>query len=271
MVSAGSGVWRRKCLPVLDTMKPIYRCIHIRFMIEWMFLLAGVIEFTLPVGLAIYLKRKFGVSWIIFFFSAILFILSLIRIPLNLFVNDALSRHFFGTSLLLVGSFFPSLTAGLFEEGFRFLGYRYLFSPSKRTWRNGLMYGTGHGGIEAILLVSLTHLFLFVFLRFAPGILPFGYTQEILALPAYMPLVATLERVLALSIQIGLSIIVLQCFVRKSLRYLGYAIGLHTAVDFVTLLLVQESIALAEAGVGAFAILSLYLIFKFREKSEGPE
>lgn len=233
-----------------------------------MFLLAGIVEFILPIGVAIYLWKKYGVSWIVFLFGAAMFGLSLVRIPLNLAVQSSLNQYLFGTALLIVGALFPSLTAGLFEEGCRFLGYRYLFKPERRNWRNGLMYGVGHGGIEAIVLVAVNHLFMFLFIVFAPEILPAGVLAQVQALPAYMPLVAALERVFALCIQVGLSIVVLQCFVRGSRKYLGAAIAFHTAVDFVVILAVQKSIFWAEAAAGVFAVVGLYFIWKFREKTE---
>lgn len=106
------------------------------FMIEWIFLLAGILEVVLPVSVAIYVWKKFGISWIVFVLGAVIFLVSLVRIPLNLLVQNNLGSYFFGTSLLVVGAFFPSLTAGLFEEGFRFLGFRYLFRSDKRDWQH---------------------------------------------------------------------------------------------------------------------------------------
>jgi len=46
-----------------------------------------------------------------------------------------------------------ALTAGLFEETGRYLGYRFWFKDRK-TWRVGLMYGAGHGGLESMLLTA---------------------------------------------------------------------------------------------------------------------
>jgi len=234
-------------------------------MIEWMFLLAGILELLLVIGAAFYIRKKYGVPWIFLVFGAIMFVLSLFRIPLNYVVQSSLQGYLFGTALLVVGVLFPSVTAGIFEEGCRFLGYKYFFKLEDRNWPNGLMYGAGHGGIEVILLVAANHLLLFVFLSYAPGILPANVLGEIQALPAYMPLVATLERVFVMCIQIGLSILVLQCFLRGSRKYLVYAVGLHTAVDFITLLVLEKSIFLAEVTVGIFAAIGLLLILKFRK------
>jgi uncharacterized membrane protein YhfC len=236
-------------------------------MIEWMFLLGGILSFLLPVSVAFYLRKRFGVSWIFFVFGAAMFLLSLIRMPLNLLVQNNLSQYFFGTALLLASAFFPSLTAGLFEEGCRFLGYRYLFKPEKRNWHNGLMYGAGHGGIEVLLLVTANHLALFVILQIAPALLPAGTLNQIQTVPVYMPLVAVIERVFAMCLHIGLSILVLQCFLRGSWKYLGYAVGLHFAADFAALLISSKSIFLSEAAVAVFAVIALYIIWKLRGES----
>lgn len=196
-----------------------------------------------------------------------MFVLSLVRIPLNLGVQDIFNAHLVGVPLLVVSALFPSATAGIFEEGCRYLGYRYLINPEKRTWPNGLMYGVGHGGIEAILLLGLNYVVLFVVLRFATGLLPPGMLSQVTDVPAYMPFVAFLERIFALCIQIGFSILVLQCFVQKSLKFIGYAIGLHLAVDFLAVMIAQKSIAAAEGIAGAFAILGLYIVWRFREST----
>ncbi|MBU7024447.1 MAG: YhfC family intramembrane metalloprotease, partial [Theionarchaea archaeon] len=169
--------------------------------------------------------------------------------------------------LLVVSVLFPSATAGIFEEGCRYLGYRYLFNPERRNWSNGLMYGVGHGGSEAIIFLTLNYVILFVVLRAAPGLLPSGTLSQLTDIPAYMPFVALLERISALCIQIGLSILVLQTFLKKSLKYLGYAIGLHLTVDFLAVMLAQKSIAASEGATGAFAILGLYIIWRFREST----
>ena len=232
---------------------------------EWIFLLAGIIEFMLPVGIALYVRKKFSVPWMVFFIGAFMFLLSLIRIPLNMLAQNTLDKYFFGTALIVAVALVLSLTAGLFEEGCRYLGYRYIFRPDSRDWQHGLMYGAGHGGVEAILLVSSSHILIALMLLFAPAFLPPASAAEISSMPAYMPLVATLERVFALCVQIGLSIVVLQCFVRNSRKYLVAAVGFHAALDFFVVIAVQKSVFLAEAIAFIFAVIALYFIWRFRE------
>ena len=86
------------------------------------YIIAISIEIGTPIALAIIFRKKFKVSWAIFFIGLALFIVSLIRIPLNSYVSGMLRYYFMGTNLVLVSILFPSFTAALFEEGFRTLG-----------------------------------------------------------------------------------------------------------------------------------------------------
>ncbi|MEI6102278.1 MAG: YhfC family glutamic-type intramembrane protease, partial [Eubacteriales bacterium] len=47
-----------------------------------------------------------------------------------------------------------AFTAGLFEEGGRFIGMRF-FMKKNLSWNNGIVFGLGHGGIEAFVLVGI--------------------------------------------------------------------------------------------------------------------
>lgn len=43
------------------------------------------------------------------------------------------------------------VSAGVFEETGRWVGYRFFFKPEERVWKNALMSGAGHGGLEALV------------------------------------------------------------------------------------------------------------------------
>ncbi|MFQ5711458.1 MAG: YhfC family glutamic-type intramembrane protease [Candidatus Geothermarchaeales archaeon] len=84
------------------------------------FLAAALIEILLPIALALYLRRKYGVSWKIFLIGAVMFAFSLIRIPLNTAFSSSIHRYVSGLALYLSRVSFPDLTAGLFEESVRY-------------------------------------------------------------------------------------------------------------------------------------------------------
>src|SRR5699024_180091 len=50
----------------------------------------------------------------------------------------------------LVYAIYESLAAGVFEEIGRFIGFRYLLKKF-RSWKDGIAYCIGHGGIESML------------------------------------------------------------------------------------------------------------------------
>jgi uncharacterized membrane protein YhfC len=133
-------------------------------------------------------------------------------------------------------------------------------------WKNGLIYGAGHGGAESIL-VGANSLLLALFLLVFPGVLPPLTEIQIQNMAAYMPFVSALERIFALCIQIGLSILVLQCFLKRTKIYLVYAILFHTAVNFFALLALNKSFILSEVVAGIFAFFGLYIIWKFKNSS----
>ena len=52
---------------------------------------------------------------------------------------------------------YGGLTAGLFEETGRYLAMR-LYMKKSLTKENSLMYGVGHGGIEAVMIVGMSYI-----------------------------------------------------------------------------------------------------------------
>ena len=118
-----------------------------------------LLSLFLPVGLVIYYYRKYRFSLKAFFVGAAVFFLFqiVIRTPLLVFLSSQawfseLSGNLFFSAVIIGG-----LTAGLFEECGRYLGFRFIL-PKELSWKNGLAYGLGHGGIEAIILVGLTYI-----------------------------------------------------------------------------------------------------------------
>jgi uncharacterized membrane protein YhfC len=154
------------------------------------------------------------------------------------------------TYILLIA--IPSLTAGIFEETARYLGLRYLIKDD--SFEKGLTYGAGHGGIESILLVGLNVLSVGVTLLRSPEALPQAQLDSLLAAPFYLPLVGVYERIMAMGVQIGFSIMVLVSIRRKDVKYLLTAIGLHVLMDFLAVYVVGYSILYSELLITGFAV-----------------
>lgn len=212
--------------------------LSIIFMIISLFLI-----FLFPLGLWIYFYKREKISAIAVLVGALTFFISqiVLRLPLLQLLQGqnwyaAMAKNIWVIALFL------GLTAGIFEEVGRFLGFRFLLKR-KLEWKNGIAFGIGHGGIEAIMLAGLTYINNIVFSlminsgafdkisgTFTPGLS--DYIQGALAntSPA-MFLVGGLERVFAIIAHIAYSIIVLYGVKNRKGVYIIYAILAHTLLD----------------------------------------
>lgn len=249
--------------------------------IFWMFI-SGMIAIMLPIGLAVYLYRRYQISLKALLVGALVFFAFQIvfRIPIlswlaqmdwyrNLVGGSSVSNYLFLTLFL-------AITAGIFEETGRFLGYKFLLR-NQLEWKNGLAFGTGHGGIESILLVGmsmLNNINLSILIntgKFESQIgskIPASVAQNIkdslINTPSWLFAFGGLERILTLIIQIGFSLLVLHGVMTKRYRYLVYAILLHTMVDVPAGLYQTKliNVVTAEVIVAVFAGVALFWIIR---------
>lgn len=233
----------------------------------------------IPIIVAVFIHRKTGASFRFFFIGTVTFVLSqVLHIPFNLAVQSAgwlpsdLSTW---GNLLLVG-LFAGLSAGVFEETARYLTYRF-WATDARSWSRGLMLGAGHGGIEAILLGALATINFIALIaatrsETALNILPADQRAliddalaGILNTPWYGLLLGGLERVFAILAHLALSVMVLQVFLRRAIRWLFLAIGFHALLDMLAVVAVQRVGPYATEGLLAvFSLLSVFIIFRLR-------
>jgi uncharacterized membrane protein YhfC len=231
------------------------------------YFLAGALEILVPVALGYTLKRRLGVSWRWFFVGAVMFLASLIRFPLNSYVYSAVLTQDYGSTLTtFILAAFPSLTASVFEEGARYISYRYVIED--HSLKNGLMYGAGHGGIESVFIVGVDILTLGVLMLVSPSSIPRPILESILTSPAYMPLVGLYERLGAMTLQMGLSIMVLEYFRRNDVRYLVGAGVVHFMVDFVALATLRHGWLYPELVITLVALGMGYWVIK-KARGEG--
>jgi uncharacterized membrane protein YhfC len=85
--------------------------------------------------------------------------------------------------------------------------------------------------------------------------------------PSYQFLLGGIERIFALTVQIGLSLIVLYAIKNRKISVLLLAILLHAVLDFMAVLL-SKNVLLAESVVGVFAIISFMWILKSKRYFE---
>lgn len=108
------------------------------------------------------------------------------------------------------------LLAGVFEEVGRYVGFRY-FLKGYENKKNAITYGIGHGGIECILILGIGAVSLQV-----PWLV--GYDVFHMFLEVF-------ERILAMTLHIGLSVVVFRAVREKKIGWLFLAILIHGLFD----------------------------------------
>lgn len=213
--------------------------------------ISAAIGILLPTGLVIYLNKKYNTSWRAVFVGALIFVVFqlLTRVQIIRYMQ---TKYWFSYNITvnpwLIYIIF-GLSAGIFEGVGRFVGIKYLLKD-RQEWKNGIAYGIGHGGIEAILLMGLPVLMtLFSNLN--------GVMSS--AQPPIMFLVGGIERIFAMTFHVAASLMVLYAVRTSKYRYLLYAILIHgildTAVGFIKNVLVIEVFAAFVAVVTLIFII----------------
>lgn len=249
------------------------------------FITAIAFEIFFPLVLGYLIHRRYGVRWRFFLYGALVFFLSqlITRIPAVQAASIFLAPSLQSSDWLLYGWYIVlALTAGLFEEVGRYLGYRYLVKEDK-TWRVGLMFGAGHGGLESMVLIGGLVLLSFIgIIALNSANLESNLTpdqvaqiqlarQQVAALDWWTPLLGAYERFITIFFHIALSIVVLQTFLRNSWLWLVLAVAIHAAVDLAALLLAPRIGPLwTEAALTLVLPVSLGIIYYFRPRAETP-
>lgn len=223
-------------------------------------ILSVIITFITPISMLIYYifyKRQrlksFVVGVLIFFVSQII-----LRLPLLYFVLPNQSWYIRLSLNPYLYSIFLGLTAGIFEEVGRYFGFRYLLKNNQR-YNDGLSFGFGHWAIEALLIVGIN----IVVLLFNPSLIQ---TSGLSTTNAFL---MGLERLLVLSVHVGLSIIVLYGIRLNKILYLFVAIILHGILD-AGIGILPQFFNIGSVGMEIYVLIwglgFLYLIYKFKEK-----
>ncbi len=122
--------------------------------------IAVLLMIFLPLGLAVWLRQRFAVPWLLFCVGMLTFIGSqTYHIPLNNWLTDlgvlgevsADAPGLWQTAVIL------GLSAGLSETIARVLSYAFLFRRKlAERFEAGVLVGLGHGGIEAMIIGVFT-------------------------------------------------------------------------------------------------------------------
>lgn len=246
------------------------------------FIVNIIVCFGIPGGYLIYLiaaKRR-GLKP--FFVGALVFLISQVfmRIPLIQYILPKIDWY----SIMIVFHpmiycIFLGITAGLFEEVGRFLGFK-LALKDKRTWFDGLSFGIGHGGMEAMIISGVSNIQnLVILISLNAGSYDsrkFGIAEEKIrglfeTTTSMNVLLGGIERVFAILIHVGLTLLILYGINQRKNIYLYLAILIHGTIDTAAAILATLgcNLFMVELFCGICAVILLIFSIKIRNKFKG--
>ncbi len=257
-------------------------------MLYVLYSLNGLLMIALPIILGIFLARRYGLGWKLFWIGAVTFILSQVgHIPFLYGMTYLFQQGYLPAPTTTLGqnifnAIFLGLAAGVFEEVARYLVLRFWLKET-RSWKQALMFGGGHGGIEAIILGVL------VLVNFVVMLVLQNVDMVTLNLPAEaqaalssalqsywgaevspMLLMGAVERVFAICLHLSCTVMVMQSFLRKNWLWLGAAILWHAVVDALAVFIMKMGggVYQIELVIGITAVISVAIIYALRPKVE---
>ncbi len=239
-----------------------------------------LLSFALPIILLILAKIKLKASLLSFVIGSATFIVfALVLEPMMHSVFFSATGTLLTDNIILYG-LYGGLAAALFEETGRLIAMKFFMKESLNK-QNSLMYGIGHGGIESILLVGMTYVnnLLYAFMINSGALqasmalvdqelqqTTFEQIKVLWELPSRQFYMAGLERLIAIILQITLSVLVYKAVTAKSRVYWFIAFAIHFAIDFLAVVItglgapiwIVETVLLVAVAFVACYIYKLY-------------
>ena len=235
-------------------------------------MIAGI---AIPVALLLVLKKVTGGSYKAFFWGC--FIMFLFAMTLESIIHQFVYSTDFGQKIwnnALWYAIYGGLMAGIFEETGRFIAFKY---PLKKQWdkdANALTYAAGHGGFEMFnilffgMLNNITYATVMKYPDKMAEVFEKATAEQAVQIqqvydtlattPAWMYLLAIVERCGALVLHFGLSVLVWFAVKKGKKKFYLFplAILLHAFVDGGMTLVnkLTGSIAITEIFIWVLAI-----------------
>lgn len=229
----------------------------------------------LPIIAWIFFTRRFALSWKLVLAGGLTFIASqILHVPLVIALGSFMEK-----SSLLVNAILLGLLAGIFEETARYIVFKFILKNS-RTWKEGVLVGLGHGGTEALILgIAVASAFVFMVmyrntdLSTVPSIpadqleLAKQQVAAYWSAPLYAAVLGFVERIFAMCLHVGLSVMVLYAVAYQKPIWFWLALVWHALVDAAAVYIVQEiGILPVEGIVAILALVTLAIVFVLRPK-----
>lgn len=246
--------------------------------------ISGIVCFALPIGLYIYLRKRYKTAFMPMIAGAITFFVFGIILK-SIFTSILFPTEESMQAILAVPFLYAvvfSALAGVFEETGRFVTFK-MMKKNYNSVDNALAYGAGHGGIEAILLVGVS-MFINMFIAITIGALgaetiiedlgtEVGDIRNVLYTfentPSITFLYPAIERISAFVYHISASVLVYLSVSKNKIYYYLLAIVFHTILNIPAGLyqagFFGENMLLTEGIIfiiSALIALAVYCIYK---------
>lgn len=218
---------------------------------------AVIVCIVLPIGAAVYLaSKKNGYLKPVLLGALTFFVFQMIiRVPILQGVLPNMQWFVWMTSSQpILAALFLGGTAALAEIGGRYL-IMTLLMKNRQRFLDGIAFGIGHGGIEAILIVGINIL---------AALIISGGTDS-----TATTLMAGLERIFTMISQTAWSVMVLKGIREQKIGWALLAFGLHMLMDssLVVMTAYNISVFVIEAVLATLAILMLvYLVIEYKKQ-----
>ncbi len=233
-----------------------------------------VVAVGLPIVLCIWLAVKKKAKLSSFFLGCAIFFVfamvleQLLHILVFKTVGETLQNNIF-----LYG-IYAGLAAAVFEESGRLVAFQF-FMKKHLNKENAFMYGVGHGGIEAILIVglaSISNILTSIMInsggaqatinKMDPSLqqTTFEQLKVLWETPSYEFYLAGVERCCAIVLHICLSIFVFKFVKTGKKKFLVKAFVIHALVDFATVI-AAHYMSLVMVEVVLIIIVAIIAVF----------
>lgn len=238
--------------------------------------ISAILCFILPITVMVYYRKQRVIGYKPVVVGAMVFFV--FSQVLEKLLHMAVLGNNIITNPILI-AIYGALAAGIFEEGGRYLAFRWVLKDRK-DWGDGLAYGIGHGGIEMILIGSVSYVQYISFSNlinnglFDATLYPnvteaqaaqLGQLKDLLIhMPIQNILIGSAERIFAFGIQLALTFVVLYAVRSKKSIFVLWAVLLHALVDVPAVLYQMKyiDIAMAEGITAVFFAGALFFLTK---------
>ena len=248
-----------------------------------------ILMVAIPVAFFLYWRRKhkehINISYLIAGVLGFIVSARVLELGVHYFcilADNPVSRFINGSTVVYV--LYGIIMAGAFEECGRHIVLKYIMKKN-RTRENAVLYGIGHGGIEILAILMPTMItYLVIAVLFSQGdvehaLSSLKITEETAAaaLPSIQAAAAfdyammamnVIERLLAMLLHIGLTVIVYYGVINAKKAYLPMAVLLHMMMDTFPALYQRGAVPLwpVEAWAAVWTTVIVFIAWKLYRK-----